>query len=124
MREILFRVKRKFKDLYNKPLDIEWEYITLKDGMYDESNYLMETLGQYTMKNDINKIKVFEGDIVSGYINNDFKPSIKGYVGYNKQTYSYYIYCLKTNTKLRKLSAIKKLEVIGTIHDLEENNES
>jgi hypothetical protein len=65
MREYKFRVKRHFKDLYNKPIKTDWEYFDLRDGMYGESEYEIETLGQHV------KCGIYVGDIVQdedGYV--------------------------------------------------------
>ena len=75
MREILFRGKREDNG--------EWiaeseTYIKDGDGTWlcDESNdvvkVLPETVGQYTGLTDKNGVKIFEGDILGGYLDDNY----------------------------------------------------
>ena len=64
MREIKFRIKRKFYDLYDKYIETKWEIITLEEGIMDVSNCLMKTLGQFTGLKDKNGVEIYENDEV------------------------------------------------------------
>ena len=110
-REIKFRIKRKFYDLYDKYIETKWEIITLEEGIMDVSNCLMETLEQYTGLKDIHGVEIYEGDEI------EFNGT-KGKVEWDNNTASFRF---KSYTSIYSLAFLKyniiNIEVIGNIHE-------
>ena len=112
MREIKFRVRRKIKDLYNKHYDTQWEYIKLRDGMYDDDNYYIETLGQYTGLKDEEGVEIYEGD---RYYFQAHNP-IEGIFTEHENTVEDFIMDTMELMQLLDSDYISELLVIGNIH--------
>lgn len=124
-REILFRGKTKqgewvYGDLLRQygVTEIYVDTDTLSE--YDLPNYLIipETVGQFTGLTDKNGKKVFEGDIVEFLDRDKFKW--KGVVVYQEE---YALYLVKANSVWAFGffdMDIKRVEVIGNIHDNKE----
>ena len=119
MHEILFRGKRKTdnKWLYGFP------YVTRKNavkinwycsefGSMKTDEVIPETVGQYTGLTDKNGVRIFEGDIVTGWFNHE---KIVGYIFYGGNAQFFIqrdgIYGIGLD------NSDCWLEVIGNIHD-------
>lgn len=125
-REILFRGKRKDNgewicgDLLQ---DVESglcaivSYVNLGGNIHDLSEscifaVIPETVGQYTGQPDKNDVKIFEGDIVTGYFN--YKKII-GYIFYGGN--AHFFIQRDGILGIGLDNADCWLEVIGNIHD-------
>ena len=115
MREILFRGKR----IDNG----EWIYggISIFCGLaeifdsnsIDNSCYevIPETVGQFTGLTDKNGKKIFEGDIIQGFIPNDFDKKRTEIVKHANSASGTDRFCIGFR------SWLVKIEVLGNIHD-------
>jgi len=115
-REIKFRVKRKFYDLYDKYIETKWEYFTIVDGVPYASECLMETVGQFTGSKDKNGVEIYEGDRVE-FIFYDYETrthNLSGVIKY--KNCSFYI---ESDYGVSYYSWIDyhTFEVIGNIHE-------
>ena len=129
MREILFRGKRTGNEKWicghlleqNIPdchsyivmsiiAEMDNRHIEIMD--FDINEVIPETVGQYTSLTDKNGVKIFEGDIVTGYFNYE---KIVGYIFYGGNAQFFIqrdgIYGIALD------NSDCWLEVIGNIHD-------
>lgn len=116
MREIVFRGKTKHRN--------EWEYgyyvVTLNEVPFiknDNFNEVIpETVGQYTGLTDKNGTKIFEGDVVSGHLDDLFPEDETRY----KVIWDDYGWHIRNSTGTDTFEqgwARQYFEVIGNIHD-------
>ena len=131
MREILFRGKRTdngewIEGYYAKQSnhacfahELKYQHFIFKDvcldfnlGGLQEFEIIPETVGQFTGLTDKNGVKIFEGDIVTGYFNHE---KIVGYIFYGGDAQFFIqrngIYGIGLD------NSDCWLEVIGNIHD-------
>lgn len=131
MREILFRGKRKGNG--------EWVYGNFVKGCVDDFAYIVEfgnknlcrnfvevipeTVGQYTGLTDKNGKKIFEGDIVSRYVNRLDKrvnASVKNNTTVASWICEFFLYKDKKEVFLANRIGKNDCYVIGNIYDNKE----
>lgn len=80
-----------------------------------EENVIPETIGQYTGLKDKNGVKIYEGDIISGFL------GVNGLVFFDVGFLVEYLEDAEHNTNKKgtriKFEKYYKTEVIGNIHD-------
>ena len=123
MREILFRGKTEKAEWVEGGLlyDEEQNEAYIAEHFEDKSAYLRpiipETVGQYTGMTDKNGEKIFEGDVLSHFINYQGRR-IKGVVAYDI-TLAAYMWEPKGLSSLFLTDVLSGngAEIIGNIHD-------
>ena len=123
MREILFRGK----ELIHKQWIYGWYFHTPElslnqhnmlnaDDQLDVKSVIPETVGQYTGLTDKNGTKIFEGDVVSGHLDDLFPEDETRY----KVIWDDYGWHIRNSTDTDTFEqgwARQYFEVIGNIHD-------